>query len=111
MSYFFLLPAYWLCGVLLYRASPRQSFTQTKSTARKLSLTCTGAVVVLTVLMLLNSQAGLATALLTPLILFMFFVPAPVFLLSHRPAWAWPSLIFVILLSFLFQLLGANHVA
>ena len=111
MSYFFFLPAYWFCGILLYRASPRQSFTQTKSMARKLSLTCTGAVIVLTVLMLLNSQAGLATALLTPLILFMFFVPAPVFLLSHRPTWAWPSLIFVTLLSLLFQLLGANHVA
>jgi uncharacterized membrane protein len=111
MSYFFFLPAYWLCGVLLYRSSPRESFTQTKSTTRKLSLTSTVAVVILTILMLLNSQASIATALLAPIILLMFFVPAPVFLLSHRPTWAWPSLIFITLLSLLFQWLGAEHVA
>lgn len=111
MSYFFFLPAYWLCGILLYGASSRHSFKEIKKTTRAFSLIYTIVLIFITVGILLISNASTFTAFISPLILLMFFIPAPVFLLSHKPNWAWPSLIFVSLFSGLFQLLEATHVA
>lgn len=113
MSYFFFLPAYWLCGVLLYAASPRQQFrTAEQSTpSRNTAIVATGAVITLTLLILMLSQISWFVALLYTLFFAMFFIPATVFLLAHKPAWVWKSLIFVTFFSVLLQFLGAMYVA
>lgn len=113
MSYFFLLPAYWLCGILLYGASPRQKFINPDQRVppKWLTLLFTTGLLILTVSLMLIANTGIFIALLYVFILFMFFIPAPVFLLSHRPKWAWPSVGFFCCLAAVFHLLGATHVA
>ncbi|MBQ4863728.1 hypothetical protein J8L98_18765 [Pseudoalteromonas sp. MMG013] len=113
MSYFFLLPAYWLCGILLYGASPRQQFRteNQKTPTRMVSLLYASILIIVTIATLMFFELSFFIAVLYTVCFAMFFIPAAVFLLAHKPTWIWSSLISVIVLSAFFQLLGARYVA
>lgn len=108
MSFFFLLPMFWLSGILLYASSSRQQFLKSQRFCppRWLALLVIGLLSLITLYLLTQAQFTVPLALIFILLGLMFFIPAPVFLLNHKPNWAISSMVVVSLLAALFQFLG-----
>ncbi|OUL56269.1 hypothetical protein [Pseudoalteromonas ulvae] len=108
MSFFFLIPAYWLAGIWLYGASPRQQFIKNQRfyPPRWLALCAIALLSLLTVVLFMYAQYTLPLALVFTLLVWMFFIPAPVFMLNHQPDWALASLFAIGLISAIFYFIG-----
>jgi hypothetical protein len=107
MSFFYLLPAYWLTGILLYTTSPRQqllSQSQVKP-PRWLALLSIAVLSVITVSLLIDAHFSPFVAGIFTLLGLMFFIPAPVFLLNHKPRWAITSIVFISIIALILQLI------
>ncbi|TMN88145.1 hypothetical protein CWB72_13575 [Pseudoalteromonas phenolica] len=111
MSFFYLLPAYWLTGMLLYASSPRQQFLKTKQfkPPRWLALVTIALLSVITLSLLVSAHFSPVVAGIFALLGLMLFIPAPVFLLNHKPQWAIASIIAICMLSAGLQLISGGQ--
>ncbi|TLX45992.1 hypothetical protein C1E24_15855 [Pseudoalteromonas phenolica] len=111
MSFFYLLPAYWLSGMLLYASSPRQQFLKTHQfkPPRWLALVIIALISVITLSLLIGAHFSPVVAGIFALLGLMLFIPAPVFLLNHKPQWAIASIIAICLLSAGLQLISGGQ--
>ena len=108
MSYFYLLPLYWLSGTLLYAASPRQQINNKKKPLiiKSLAYAWLAITLVISLFVIFSLSNLLVESMITLLIFAMLFIPAPVILLSHKPQWLKGSFLFVISLSVILQVLA-----
>ncbi|MFY8300246.1 hypothetical protein AAEU28_15870 [Pseudoalteromonas sp. SS15] len=111
MSFFYLLPAYWLTGMLLYASSPRQQFLKTQQfkPPRWLALVTIALLSVITLSLLISAHFSPVVAGIFALLGLMLFIPAPVFLLNHKPQWAIASIIAICMLSAGLQLISGGQ--
>lgn len=105
MTHFYLLPLFWLAGVLLYASSPRQQLTKKSGSAfsRQKALLILATILLLSLVVLLWQGKSIAIALLTLLVLSLFFIPMPVILLNHKPQWLKASIVVISVLAVTFQ--------
>lgn len=105
MTHFYLLPLFWLAGVLLYASSPRQQLSEKSGPAfsRQSALIILAVVLLLSLVAVLWHGASIAVALLTLLVLSLFFIPMPVILLNHKPQWLKASIVVISVLAVTFQ--------
>lgn len=105
MAFFILLPFFWLAGILLLGASPRQQLVTARATLCSkpqaytyLALTCAASLG-----WLMYAGHSLIISLICLILLLMLCVPAPVLLLSHRPRLVLPSLVAAAVIGALMQ--------
>ncbi|MCF6441507.1 hypothetical protein L1077_18895 [Pseudoalteromonas luteoviolacea] len=109
---YYLLPSLWLCGVLYYATSTRQRWLSRPLSGRRLLHLFALFLCLLAVWGFVQIGMTIGAALTYTLLLSMFALAAPVFLIHHFNHAVWPSVIvFVLIATALHFVFGDLYVA
>lgn len=107
-SYFYLLPGYWVAGILLYASSPWQKITDSGQAivAKWQAAIGLGIVLFASIFFMYNTSGLAAESLAFVLVLTVLSIPGPALLLNHKPQWCIQSIIAAVVLSALLHIIA-----
>ena len=106
MSFFYLLPLFWIAGIALYASSHRQTFIRDSLISKQHAYTLTGVSCIIAFMLFVFQGLSLPSALFSTVAIMMLIVPAPVFLLAHKPRWAKASIVTITFVACLLQIVS-----
>ena len=106
MSFFYLLPLFWITGIALYASSHRQTFIRHTLINKLHAYALTGVSCIIAFMLFVFQGLSVPSALFSTITIMMLIVPAPVFLLAHKPQWVKASIITFTLISCLLQIVS-----
>jgi hypothetical protein len=106
MSFFYLLPLFWIAGIALYASSHHQTFIRDTLINKLHAYTLTGVSCLIAFMLFVFRGLSVPSALFSTFIIMMLIIPAPVFLLAHKPQWVKASIITIMLVACLLQIVS-----
>ena len=106
MSFFYLLPLFWIAGIALYASSHRQTFIRDTLINKWYAYALTGASCIIALILFVYEGLSVPSALFSTITIMMLIVPTPVFLLAHKPQWVKASIITITLVACLLQIVS-----